>query len=106
MQEISVLQLKKLMTNQNGQWLLLDVREPWEFEFAHIESSILMPMNTVSGSLEKIDSNKSIYCLCHHGARSFQVADFLQTHGYADVYNVIGGIDAWSVEIDNSIARY
>jgi rhodanese-related sulfurtransferase len=86
--------------------LLVDVREPWEFEIAHIVQSILIPMNTVPDKLALLDKSKQIVCICHHGVRSYQVAAYLEANGFSDVINLTGGIHAWSLEIDLSMSQY
>jgi rhodanese-related sulfurtransferase len=90
--------------------LLLDVREPWEFELAAIRIAGLetrsMPMNSVPQQLGELDPAQPIVCICHHGARSSQVVAFLERQGFEAVYNLAGGIDAWSTQIDPAVARY
>jgi rhodanese-related sulfurtransferase len=86
--------------------VLLDVREPWEFERAHIEGAQLVPMREVPGRLQEIDKQKPIVAICHHGGRSMQVAVFLQKAGYNDLHNLSGGVDAWSRAVDPSVPVY
>lgn len=90
--------------------LLLDVREPWEFALAaiHIEGleTRLMPMNTVPEHFGELDPSQPVVCICHHGARSAQVVAFLERHGFEAVYNLAGGVDAWSAQIDAAVPRY
>ena len=90
--------------------LLLDVREPWEFELAAIRidscRTVHIPMNSIPERLNEIDSSQPVVCICHHGARSAQVVTFLERHGFETVYNLAGGIDAWSQQVDASVPRY
>lgn len=90
--------------------LLLDVRELWEFECAaiHVDGArtLLMPMNTVPQRLVEIDAAQPVVCICHHGMRSAQVVAFLERQGLDAVYNLAGGIDAWSLQIDPAVPRY
>lgn len=90
--------------------LVLDVREPAEWRTASIplgDFTVLpMSMGTVPARLQELDPLVPIACLCHHGARSMQVARFLADRGFAHVANIAGGIDAWSVELDSGVARY
>ena len=86
--------------------VLLDVREPWEFETCHIDGALTMPMNTIPGKLSELDAEQPIVCICHHGARSMQVANFLAEAGLTRVYNLSGGIAAWAEEVDPAMARY
>ena len=90
--------------------VLLDVREPWEVATARIvldgAASVTIPMQQIPSRLAEIDRNQPILALCHHGMRSQQVALFLDRHGYPMVYNITGGIDAWSRQIDPSVPVY
>lgn len=90
--------------------LLLDVREPWEFALASIRieglETRLMPMNSVPGEFERLDPAQPVVCICHHGARSAQVVAFLERQGFEAVYNLAGGIDAWSAQVDTAVPRY
>jgi rhodanese-related sulfurtransferase len=56
--------------------MLLDVREPWEFQTCHIEGAVPIPMNTIPERMQELDEDATIVCICHHGARSMSVASF------------------------------
>ena len=90
--------------------LVLDVREPHELAIARVQDAgvevLAIPMGTVPVRLAELDPERPIACLCHHGARSMQVASFLAARGFSQIANVAGGIDAWSSERDPAIARY
>ncbi|CAI4029841.1 Sulfur carrier protein adenylyltransferase ThiF [Nitrospira tepida] len=86
--------------------VLLDVREPWEYNLAKIAGSQLIPLGTLPQSLAKLDRNAEIVVYCHHGMRSADAAGFLFQQGFARVKNLVGGIDAWSVQIDPAVPRY
>lgn len=86
--------------------LLLDVREPWEFETCHIEGAVPMPMNSVPARHVELNADVPIVCICHHGMRSAQVAAFLEHCGFADVTNLTGGVHAWAQEVDHSMPTY
>ena len=86
--------------------VLLDVREPWEYSLAKLEGSILIPLGTLPHSLDQLDRNAEIVAYCHHGMRSADATSFLLQQGFANVKNLIGGIDAWSVQVDASVPRY
>ena len=90
--------------------VLLDVREPWERQTASVSPAgctlRAIPMNEIPARLAELDASQRIACLCHHGGRSQQVALFLQHHGFAQVANVAGGIDAWSRTLDPAVPRY
>jgi rhodanese-related sulfurtransferase len=86
--------------------LLLDVREAWEHERARIEGSQLVPMGQIRARFAELDPRREIVAICHHGARSMQVAMFLEKNGFANVHNLSGGMDAWSTTVDPSVPRY
>ncbi|OYU27479.1 MAG: sulfurtransferase [Burkholderiales bacterium PBB2] len=90
--------------------LLLDVREPWEAALARIDiegvASCLIPMGQLPERLDELDRLQPIVCYCHHGMRSLQVVAFLQRQGFDSVYNLAGGIDAWSLQVDPGVPRY
>ena len=85
--------------------LLLDVREPWEFERARIAGAQLVPMREVPNRLGEIDAQRDVVAICHHGGRSMQVALFLEKAGYK-VHNLTGGVDAWSRSVDATVPLY
>lgn len=85
---------------------LLDVREPWEYETCHIEGATLIPMNTIPARIDDLDEDAAIVCICHHGARSMQVAAFLERHSFARITNLTGGIHAWAVQVDGAMPKY
>jgi rhodanese-related sulfurtransferase len=86
--------------------VLLDVREPFEREFASITPSIHIPMNEVPSRSGELPSDATIVVYCHSGGRSAMVAGYLEHHGFSDVANLSGGIDAWSREVDPAVPRY
>lgn len=86
--------------------LLLDVREPWEYQTCHIDGAQLIPMNTIPARQEELDPETPIVCICHHGARSMQVAAFLERAGFGNVTNLTGGIHAWALQVDGSMPTY
>ena len=86
--------------------VLLDVRENWEFDTCHIEGSVLIPMNTIPGRIDDLDEDADIVCICHHGARSLNVAAFLERNGFGKMVNLTGGIHAWALQVDGTMAKY
>jgi rhodanese-related sulfurtransferase len=86
--------------------LLLDVREPWEFQTCHIDGAAAMPMRTVPARLAELDPDLPVVCICHHGARSMQVAGFLEQNGFSDVSNLTGGVHAWALQVDPKMPTY
>jgi rhodanese-related sulfurtransferase len=86
---------------------LIDVREPWEFETARIQGSLLMPMGDVPARAhQELDPDERLVVLCHHGMRSMNVAVWLRNQGFEQAQSLRGGIDAWSAEVDPAITRY
>ena len=90
--------------------LVLDVREPWELQTASVKPEgfelVAMPMRSVPARLNELDRDQPIACLCHHGMRSAQVANFLINQGFTQVVNIHGGIHAWSQERDPAVPVY
>ena len=93
-----------------GTPIVLDVREPSELQIASIKADgftlLTIPMGTVPLRLAELDPKTPIACLCHHGGRSMQVAQFLSNRGYDHVANIAGGIHAWAAEVDPTLATY
>jgi rhodanese-related sulfurtransferase len=107
MQHLTPSQLAEWLADPSRpQPLVLDVREPWEFQTCHIEGATLMPMNTVPARHPELDPDAPVVCLCHHGARSMQVAAFLERNGFTQVSNLTGGIHAWAGQVDASMPTY
>jgi rhodanese-related sulfurtransferase len=86
--------------------VLLDVREGWEYDTCHIQGSLLIPMSSIPARQEELDPEGAIVCICHHGARSMQVGAFLERAGFEQIVNLTGGIHAWAMQIDSSMATY
>ena len=94
--------------------IMLDVREPWELQTASVRpngfSVIAIPMREVPARVAELRSAHGdahpIACLCHHGMRSLQVANFLAQSGFTEVVNVDGGIDAWAKQVDSNVPQY
>src|SRR5574339_250762 len=95
---------KELKTRlDNGDKLVLvDVREQWEYALARLEGSVLIPLATLPQALDKLDRKTEIIAYCHHGMRSADATGFLLQQGFPNVKNLIGGIDAWSAQVDPS----
>ena len=89
--------------------LLLDVREPWEVQTASVTprgfTLLAIPMNEIPSRMAELQPYDRVACLCHHGARSQHVAAYLNQHGFEDLANVAGGIDAWARQFDPSVPR-
>lgn len=86
--------------------VLLDVREPEELELASLDDSLHIPMMQVPTRLAELPRDKALVVMCHGGGRSRRVAEFLAANGFERVFNLGGGIDAWSREVDPRVPRY
>jgi rhodanese-related sulfurtransferase len=94
--------------------IVLDVREPWEVQTASVKEDgftlVHIPMRAVAARIfdlkEELPADQPLACLCHHGARSQQVAHFLAQNGFTQLVNIAGGIDAWSQQRDASVPLY
>lgn len=86
--------------------LLLDVREPWEFQICHIGGSQLMPMSSVPARLAELERDRETVVICHHGGRSAQVCMFLEHQGFDKVINLAGGVAGWAAQVDPRMPQY
>ena len=107
--------MKQLSATQLKEWLddtarlppvLLDVREPWEFDVCRIPGAKLLPMRAIPARFPELKRDATTVVICHHGARSFQVAMFLEQQGFGDVINLHGGMAAWSRDADPATPTY
>ncbi len=86
---------------------LIDVRETWETQLAPVPAPLThIPMGLIAERLSALDPARPTVIICRSGARSMQVARFLESRGFAEVYNLSGGILAWSRDIDPTIPQY
>jgi adenylyltransferase/sulfurtransferase len=91
---------------RNEDLVLIDVREPHEFEIAKIPGAKLIPLNSLPARLAELDSSRDIVLHCHHGQRSMRALEYLHRSGFRKLRNLQGGIDAWSLEVDPTVPRY
>lgn len=85
--------------------VLLDVREPWEYERVRIRGSRLVPLADLPSRLRELDPEAETVVICHHGLRSAHATRFLDRSGFRNVHNLGGGLDAYST-VDGSVPRY
>lgn len=103
--EFNVIQLKELQASDED-YILIDVRNPQEYEYCNLEGTLL-PMSEITERYQEIPKEGKVIIHCHHGGRSKKVIAWLQDkHGYNNLYNLTGGIHAWSMEIDTSVGIY
>src|SRR6266446_1188646 len=103
--EMSPHQLKRKI-DAGEPFELIDVREPFEYEIARIDGAKLIPLGEISERLNELSGERPIVVHCHTGKRSAQAVRLLQQRGFANVYNLEGGIDAWSDQIDPNVPKY
>jgi sulfur-carrier protein adenylyltransferase/sulfurtransferase len=104
--EISVSQAHALLQKRGRPAVLVDVREPWEFDICSVPGSMPVPMRQVPDRMAELPRDVPLLLLCHHGTRSRGVTQFLRAHGFSSATNVAGGIAAWAEQIDPSLRRY
>jgi rhodanese-related sulfurtransferase len=104
--EISAAQVKT-MIKHGETFTLLDVREPWELEKAHLEGSRNIPMGDIPArGLQELDPDDHIVVVCHHGVRSLSVTNWLRQQGFEKVQSMRGGIDGWARTVDPKVPLY
>ncbi len=106
--EVSVQEVDQQRKSGEASFILLDCREPDEHQIAAISGSMLLPMSGWN-EFEKYRpmlEGKHVIVHCHHGMRSLRVANWLRSNGFPDAQSMVGGIDAWSLEIDSAVPRY
>ena len=86
--------------------VILDVREPWEWEVVHLEGAVHVPLGELPSRLAELDPRAAIVTVCHHGVRSRRAQELLSAAGFARVRNLAGGIDAWAEEVAPGMGRY
>ena len=102
---ITVQELKQKL-DRGEKLVLIDVREPWEYNIAKISGAQLIPLGTLASEYKKLDPTAEIVMHCHMGMRSMDATQFLLQQGFKNVKNLTGGINAWSQQIDPSVPRY
>jgi rhodanese-related sulfurtransferase len=103
--EISPAELKLQLDSPNPP-LVLDVREKWELEAARLPGTLDIPMAEVPQRLAELPRDRPIVVMCHAGARSMKVANFLAHKGFEQVASLDGGIRAWAEDVDPSVGTY
>lgn len=91
---------------RDGAVVLLDVREPFEWDIVHVAGARHVPLRQLPARLRELDGHAEVLVYCHHGTRSRQAAELLKAAGFSKVRSVRGGIDAWSTEVDPRLPRY
>jgi rhodanese-related sulfurtransferase len=105
MQQITPRELADRLGATDDRPQLIDVREPWEFQICRIDGAELIPMRQIPSSLDRIDPQRPVVVICHHGIRSQQVARYLDYKGF-EVLNLNGGVARWAQDVDPSMPTY
>ena len=106
MREFNAQQLKAHLETCDQQPLLLDVRQPWEFEVCKIENSVLLPMSQITAEYNTLDFDRETVVICHHGIRSRRVGRYLEQAGFSNIINLSGGVAQWAQTVDNDMPTY
>jgi len=103
---MSVQELHQRIEKQENIFIL-DVRNLDEYETCRIQNSVLIPMSNIPTNVKHIPKDKTVVVYCHHGFRSASVIEYLsQNHGFKNLQNLMGGINAWANEIDQTMSIY
>ena len=103
--EIGPSEVKK-MIDENQPFVLIDVREPHEFQICRIPGSTLIPLGEIPKRMHELDSASEIVVHCRSGQRSAKAVEFLMKAGFQKIHNLKGGILAWSDQVDPSVPKY
>jgi rhodanese-related sulfurtransferase len=107
MQQLSAAQLREWVGDPaRDQPVLLDVREPWELDICQLSGAKSMPMRSVPARHPELKRDAETVVVCHHGARSHQVAMFLEYQGFTRIHNLYGGLAAWARDVDSAMPTY
>lgn len=106
MQQITAIELKaRIDAGEDVQ--LIDVRQPDEYAFAKIDCAKLIPLGEVISRMNEIDATRETVVHCKMGGRSARAIEALEQHGFAgNLLNLVGGITAWSNDVDGSVPKY
>ena len=102
--EIEPSELAADRTRRN--WCVLDVREDWERDIARLDDTLDIPLGALPARVGELPGDRPIAILCHSGVRSARATAFLIQTGLCGIYNIAGGIDRWSIEVDPDLPRY
>ena len=106
MQEFSAQELKAHLETCDKPPLLLDVRQPWEYDVCRIENSVLLPMSQITAEYKSLDFDRETVVICHHGIRSRRVGRYLEEAGFINIINLSGGVAQWAKTVDNQMTTY
>jgi len=104
--EVTVQEMKRALDDPKLGIKVIDVREPDEYEIAHVNGVPLVPLSKIGQRFTELDPNQQYYIHCKAGVRSMKALHFLREQGFKYLKSVKGGITAWSEEIDSKVPRY
>ena len=105
MQEKTPLEVNE-MIKKNPILKIIDVREQWEYDKCHIDNSTHIPMGKIPDSIDQFKDKYEYVIVCHHGIRSRTVALYLEQKGVKNLYNLMGGLEQWSDDVDSTVEKY
>lgn len=105
-QQILPTDLQQQLQENPDAFFLLDVREPFEYQIAALDKSVLIPMNQIPKRFQELNKEESIVVICHHGIRSDIVANYLDEQGFTKIFNLTGGIQDWAAACDAQMTLY
>ena len=107
MQQLTAAHLKEWLDDPAREKpLLIDVREPWEFDVCRVSGAKPLPMRAIPARYMELKRDAETVIICHHGARSYQVCMFLEQQGFSKLFNLYGGMAAWARDVDPSMPTY
>lgn len=106
MKNLPAAKLKNYLESANPSPILLDVREPWEYQVVHFPDSVLLPLRNLPDALTEFSLDQELVIICHHGIRSMHAAIYLESAGFTNIINLKGGIDGWARDLDPHMAVY
>jgi len=104
--QLTVRELKEKLDKGTNDFVLVDVREPWELNVCSIPGATSIPMRAIPARYPELPKDAELVLMCHHGVRSQQVAYFLERQGFTKLNNLAGGIAAWARDIDPKMPTY
>lgn len=104
--QLTVRELKEKLDQGANDFVLIDVREPWELNVCSLPGAKPIPMRAIPARYMELPKDSDIVLMCHHGVRSQQVAYFLERQGFNRLNNLVGGIAAWAREVDPDMPTY
>jgi rhodanese-related sulfurtransferase len=104
--QLTVSELKERLDKGSNDFVVIDVREPWEIAVCALPGAVSIPMRAIPARYPELSKDTELVLMCHHGVRSQHVAQFLQSQGFEKLSNLVGGINAWAIEIDPDMAKY